>query len=215
MTEQLIMSISGVRGIVGENLTDSIAADYGRAFGMFLKNKYAAKNQRLSVCPVRGTKISNGVCIGRDTRPSGEMLKSAVIEGLSSVGIDAIDLGVVSTPGVSVMVRQLCCAGGVIITASHNPAQYNGIKVLLDNGMAPPADAAGQIKQHFFDKRFTLVNSTNRGKVTSNDQTDDVHIAKVLAIINKKIITFRPMYLAGSINGKKLNDAFVYLIDIV
>jgi len=190
MTEQLIISISGVRGIVGENLTASIATDYGCAFGTFLKNKHGSQDRRLSIC------------IGRDTRPSGEMLKSAVIEGLSSVGIDAIDLGVVSTPGVSVMVRQLCCAGGVIITASHNPAQYNGIKVLLDNGMAPPADAAGQIKQHFFDKRFTLVNSTNRGKVTSNDQTDDVHIAKVLAIINKKIITAKRYKVAlDSVNG--------------
>ncbi len=198
MTEQLIMSISGVRGIVGENLTASVAADYGCAFGMFLKNlfarrmvdKHAAKNQRLSVC------------IGRDTRPSGEMLKSAVIEGLSSVGIDAIDLGVVSTPGVSVMVRQLCCAGGVIITASHNPAQYNGIKVLLDNGMAPPADAAGQIKQHFLDKHFSLVDSTHRGRVTSNDKTDEVHIARVLAIIDRKVITAKKYKVAlDSVNG--------------
>ena len=206
MDEQLIVSISGVRGIVGENLTASVAADYGCAFGTFLKDlsasrvedlparrmedKLATKNQRLSVC------------IGRDTRPSGEMLKFAVIEGLSSVGIDVIDLGVVSTPGVSVMVRQLRCAGGVIITASHNPAQYNGIKVLLDNGVAPPADAAGQIKHHFLDRHFTVVDSTHRGKVTSNGTTDAVHIARVLAIINKKAIAAKEFKIVlDSVNG--------------
>jgi len=115
MAEQLIISISGMRGIVGENLTDSIAAEYGSAFGTFLKNIHADKKGRLSLC------------IGMDTRPSGPMLKSAVTAGLCAVGIDVIDLGVVTTSGVGIMVRELECSGGVIITASHNPIQYNGI----------------------------------------------------------------------------------------
>jgi phosphomannomutase len=190
MAEQLIISISGVRGIVGENLTASIAADYGRAFGTFLKDKYSAPSQKLAVC------------IGRDTRPSGQMLQSAVTAGLSSVGIDVIDLGVVTTPGVSVMVRHLACAGGVVITASHNPSQYNGIKLLLDNGMAPPPDAAGRIRQCFFDKRFSLADSTRRGKVTSNEQTDAIHITRVLAIVDKKTIASKKFKVVlDSING--------------
>ncbi|NIO39392.1 MAG: phosphoglucosamine mutase, partial [Burkholderiales bacterium] len=69
------------------------------------------------------------VCIGRDSRPSGEMLKSAVTAGLCAAGIDVIDLGVVTTPGVGVMVKELACAGGVVITASHNPVAYNGVKL--------------------------------------------------------------------------------------
>lgn len=136
MSEKLIMSISGVRGIVGENLTASIAADYGCAFGTFLKDKYAAENRKLSVC------------IGRDSRPSGPILTSAVTTGLCAGGIDVIDLGVVSTPGVGVMVKHLRCSGGVVITASHNPAPYNGIKLLLDNGIAPrltPQPKSGSI----------------------------------------------------------------------
>jgi len=166
MPEQLIVSISGMRGIVGENLTASTAADYGRAFGTFLKSsKLKTQNSKL---------IS--VCIGRDSRSSGPMLASAVASGLCAVGIDVIDVGLVPTPTAGVMVTHLGCAGGVIITASHNPVQYNGIKLLLGNAMAPPPDAAGQIKQLFLDKRFDSVDSTRCGKIAPNEQADAVHI---------------------------------------
>jgi len=190
MAEHLIISISGMRGIVGENLTSSVATDYGCAFGTFLRNKEADKEGKLSVC------------IGRDSRESGEMLSSAVAEGLCLVGIDVIDLGVVSTPGVGIMVRQLGCAGGVVITASHNPAQYNGIKLSLDNGIAPPVDAAEQVKRLFFGKRFSILDSTDIGNVTSNEQTDATHIAKVMAIVDKEAIAVRGFKVVlDSVNG--------------
>src|SRR4030042_1377808 len=98
MAEKLIISISGVRGIVGENLTASIASEYGCSFGTFLKNRIAGKNKKLSVC------------IGQDSRPSGQMLKSAVTAGLCAAGIDVVDLGLVTTPGVGIMVTELQCA---------------------------------------------------------------------------------------------------------
>ncbi len=189
MAEKLIISISGMRGIVGENLTASIAADYGRAFGTFLKdcNKGA---KRLSVC------------LGRDSRTSGQMLQSAVTEGLCSVGIDAIDLGIATTPGVGICVRELGCAGGMVITASHNPAQYNGIKLLLGNGIAPPVDKAEQIKRHLFDKCFTTTDSNKYGQVTANEQTDSIHITKVLAIVDKKTIATKKFKVVlDSVNG--------------
>ena len=179
-----------MRGIVGENLTASVAVEYGCAFGTFLKETSAGENEKLSVC------------IGRDSRPSGEMLKSAVTEGLCKVGADVIDLGVVTTPGVGIMVRELGCSGGVVVTASHNPAQYNGIKLLLGNGIAPPTDAAEQIKQYFLDKRFALVDSANCGQVTSNDQTDATHIARVLGIVDKEVISARKFTVVlDSVNG--------------
>jgi len=192
MPEQLIISISGMRGIVGENLTGSVAADYGRAFGTFLKSsKLKTQNSKL---------IS--VCIGRDSRSSGPMLASAVAEGLCAVGIDVIDLGLVPTPTAGVMVTHLGCAGGVIITASHNPVQYNGIKLLLGNAMAPPPDAAGQIKQLFMDKRFDSVDSTRGGKIASNDRADATHIEKVLAILDKEAIAARGFKVVlDSVNG--------------
>ena len=190
MAEQLIISISGVRGIVGVNLTASIAAEYGSAFGTFLKDTCAGEGEALSVC------------IGHDSRPSGQMLKSAVTAGLCAAGIDVVDLGLVTTPGVSVMVTQLGCSGGVMITASHNPIQYNGIKLLLGNGIAPPADKARQIRQCFLDKRFTLADSPNCGKVTSNQQTDASHIAKVLAVIDREAIAGRKFKaVLDSVNG--------------
>ena len=190
MAEQLIVSISGLRGIVGENLTASVAEEYGCAFGTFLKNRRAGKKEKLSVC------------IGRDSRPSGEMLKSAVTEGLCKVGVDVIDLGLVTTPGVGIMARELGCSGGVVVTASHNPAQYNGIKLLLDNGIAPPSDEADQIRQCFFNKQFALAYSNDCGRVDFNEKTDTVHIAKVLAIVDKKAISDKKYNVVlDSING--------------
>ena len=152
MGEQLIISVSGMRGIVGGNLTPSIAAEYGCAFGSFLKDSGAGKGSKASVC------------LGRDSRTSGQMLKSAVAAGLCATGIDVVDLGIVTTAGVGIMVKERGSAGGVVITASHNPVQYNGIKLLLDNGAAPPADTAEQIKQNFLDKRFRLASSSGCGK---------------------------------------------------
>jgi phosphomannomutase len=190
MAEQLIITISGMRGIVGENLTAAIAVEYGCAFGTFLRNKYHGKKDKLSVC------------IGQDSRPSGQILKSAVAAGLSLLGIDVIDLGIVTTPGVGIMVRHLGCSGGVVITASHNPMQYNGIKLLLDNGVAPPPQDAERIEQYFLGKHFDLIDAAHCGKITADEQTDAVHIDKVLAIVDKDAVRAKNFKVAlDSVNG--------------
>ncbi|MHC4999618.1 MAG: phosphoglucosamine mutase, partial [Planctomycetota bacterium] len=132
MSQELIISISGMRGLVGENFFPETASGYGSAFGTFLKKRHTGE-ERLSVA------------IGRDSRPSGQMIFSAVAAGLAAVGIDVVDLGICSTPAVGVMLRHLNCAGGIVITASHNPTPYNGIKLLLENGIAPPKEMAEQI----------------------------------------------------------------------
>ncbi len=183
MAEQLIISVSGMRGIVGANLTASIALEYGCAFGSYLKDKFT--NPNLSVC------------IGMDSRPSGQMLKSAVTAGLAAVGVDVIDLGLVTTPCVGISLRELGCCGGVVITASHNGVEYNGIKLLLDEGIAPPPEAAEQIKRYFFDKKFSYADQLHIGKVTSDNQADGRHLSKVMAIVDKDLIA-----------GKKFNVAF-------
>jgi phosphomannomutase len=100
------------------------------------------------------------------------------------------------------MVRELQCNGGVIITASHNPIQYNGIKLLLGNGVAPPAEEAEQIRQYFFDKHFALVDSLSHGKITSNEQTDATHIDKVLTIVDEEAIAAKKFKVVlDSVNG--------------
>lgn len=190
MSEQLIISISGMRGIVGENLTGFIVAEYGCAFGSFLKDRNGGKRGKVSVC------------VGRDSRPSGAMLQSAVTGGLCAVGVDVIDLGIVTTPGVGIMVRHLGCNGGIVITASHNPIQYNGVKLLLDNGVAPPPEQAEQIRHRYFDKHFTFADSPHCGQVTPNEQTDEIHIDKILSIIDKKKIAAKKFKVVlDSING--------------
>ena len=90
-----------MRGIIGVNLNPAIASEYGCAFGAFLKRS-KAESKKLTVA------------IGTDSRPSGAMLKAAVTAGLCSVGIDVIDLGLVTTPGVSIMTSHLSCAGAGI-----------------------------------------------------------------------------------------------------
>jgi phosphomannomutase len=188
MAEKLIISVSGMRGIAGENLTASIAYDYGCAFGTYLKERQAGCVKK--------------VCIGMDSRPSGQMLKNAFTAGLCKVGFDVIDLGVVTTPGVGVFLIKLGCAGGVVITASHNPVQYNGIKLLLDNGIAPPPDVAERIKKCFFDKKFVFADAKDHGNVTYSNQTDAIHIEKVLAIVDKELIAAKKFKVVlDSVNG--------------
>lgn len=190
MTQELIISVSGVRGIVGENLTPTIAVEYGCAFGSFLKSAAGANDRRLSVC------------IGRDSRVSGSMLSCAVAAGLCAVGVDVVDLGLVTTPCVGIMLRRLHCDGGVIITASHNPLPYNGIKLLLAHGMAPPPETAAEIRKRFMEKRFSPVSSLACGKVSTNEDTDRVHIDKVLAVVEAQQMARRKYNIVlDSVNG--------------
>jgi len=195
MTELLIISVSGMRGIVGETLTEKVAVEYGCAFGAFLKDSRLASQ-------VTGQENRLSVCIGRDSRPSGPMLVSAVAEGLCSAGIDVVDLGIVTTPGVGIALRDLGCAGGVVITASHNPAPYNGIKLLDSNGTAPPLESAESIKKYFLERNFALVDMSDRGIITRSERTDFTHIARVLAIIDKKTISEKAFKVVlDSVNG--------------
>ncbi len=199
MAQELIISISGMRGIIGENLTPAIAAEYAAAFGTYLKNTAGGKGL--------------SVCVGRDSRPSGQMITSAVSAGLMSVGIRVIELGIVTTPGVGVMVVNLGSAGGIIITASHNPIEYNGIKLLLGDGIAPPADVATKIRQIYFDKKISYSDSPSCGKFELCENTDPVHIEKVLGIVEPEKIKDKCFKVvldsvngAGGRAGKKLLD---------
>ncbi len=190
MAEDLIVSVSGMRGRVGENLTPVVAAEYGSAFGTFLRDNIDTGGRPFTVC------------IGRDSRVSGPMLMSAVTAGLCAVGINVIDLGLVPTPSVGIMVRHLGCEGGIIITASHNPIPYNGIKLLLSNGMAPPPATANEIRRTYWDRHFHFVSSDRCGKVTYNTETERVHVEKVLAIVDaQRIASKKYKVVLDSVNG--------------
>jgi phosphomannomutase len=115
MQEPLKVSYSGVRGIWGQSLTRDVAVRFASAFAQFL--------QRRCERPL--------VVLGKDTRPSGKELKEAVLSGLGAIACQVADLGVVPSPTVQVMMGHLGADGGIIITASHNPPEWNGFKFLI------------------------------------------------------------------------------------
>ena len=189
MSQELIISISGMRGLIGENLFPEIASGYGSAFGTFLKKRHVSR-EKLSVA------------IGRDSRPSGPMIFSAVAGGLAAVGVDVVDLGICSTPAVGVMLRHLDCAGGIVITASHNPTPYNGIKLLLENGIAPPKEMAEQIIQSYHQKEVSFVDALACGSLNSDVRANQIHLDKVLAIVDKDKIALKHFKVVlDSVNG--------------
>lgn len=188
MTTPLIISVSGIRGIVGQSLGPNQACDFGMAFGSFLK-------QQNPDTPVK-------IIIGRDSRPSGPMVAAAVSAGLMATGCQPVDLGIVTTPGAALMVRYLKCAGGIVITASHNPVQYNGIKFLRHDGIAFPADHAKEIHQLFYKKEFNLQNAQNVASGSTNSKTHAVHIDTVLQLCDKTLIASKRFRVVlDSING--------------
>src|SRR3954464_12104237 len=129
----LIVSVSGVRGIVGSELTADITTRYAAALGTALK----------------GT-----IAIGRDSRPSGAMLRYAALAGLTGVGCRGQDLGIVPTPTCGFLVRELSCAAGLMITASHNPAPYNGLKLFGPDGAVLSAPEGARIQRIFEEGQF-------------------------------------------------------------
>ncbi|PWF99462.1 phosphoglucosamine mutase [Levilactobacillus bambusae] len=112
----------GVRGVANEGLTPELAFKVGR-MGGYVLTQHAADHTK-----------QPQVLVARDTRVSGQMLESALIAGLLSVGIEVLRLGVITTPAVAYLVRTQGAAAGVMITASHNPVEYNGIKYFGDDG---------------------------------------------------------------------------------
>ncbi len=176
-----MVGVSGVRGIVGESLTDEVAEQFGRAFATML--------------PAGAT-----VALGWDTRPSGPMIRDAVIAGLNAGGVNVVDLGIVSTPGVAMMIKHLSAGGGIVITASHNPAPYNGIKFMTPDGLNLPADQAERLKNIWQSGKFTT--SETSGTITQNDQTHSIHIEAVCGIIDVKAVAGRKFKVVlDSING--------------
>ena len=120
----IIKSISGIRGTIGgkqnENLTPIDAVKYAASFGVYLKNKYPDKKIK--------------IVIGRDARISGKMIQGLVQNTLIALGIDCLDIGLSTTPTVELAVQNENAFGGIVITASHNPKNWNALKLLNNRG---------------------------------------------------------------------------------
>ncbi len=166
----LIKSISGIRGTIGgapsENLTPLDAVKFAAAYGTWLKNQ---KNQP-----------TYKVVIGRDARISGSMIQQLVANTLVGLGIDVIDLGLSTTPTVEVAVPLENADGGIILTASHNPKQWNALKLLNEKGEFLNAEEGQLILENAENENFNFAEVDNLGEIFKNNTYIDVHIEKVL-----------------------------------
>src|SRR6185437_11666445 len=169
MTDTLMVGVSGVRGIVGKDLTADVVTQWARGFGLWLREGTSAGG------PGPGT----SVVIGRDARTSGPMFAAAVTAGLTSVGCDVIDIGLVPTPTVQLAVEHHRAGGGIAITASHNPLEWNALKVIGPDGIfLDGMDGARVRKRGGKDGG----GGGRRRKVTTNDGAVERHLDDVLKL---------------------------------
>lgn len=180
----LIKSISGIRGTiggkVGYNLTPVDAVKFASAYGTFLKN--TLNKEKLVVV------------IGRDARISGPMIHNLVTNTLVGLGINVIDLGLSTTPTVEVAVPLEKADGGIILTASHNPKQWNALKLLNAKGEFLSGDDGAKILQIAEAEAFDFVDVDSLGTITENDAYMDIHIDEVLKL---------PLVDADTVSKKK------------
>ena len=166
----LIKSISGIRGTIGgrpgDNLTPIDAVKFAAAYGIWLKDY--SKKEALKVV------------IGRDARLSGEMIQNLVVSTLVGLGIDVIDLDLSTTPTVEIAVPEEKADGGIILTASHNPKQWNALKLLNEKGEFLDAAQGAKILEIAEKEQFDFADVDDLGSVTKNDAYIDIHIDEVL-----------------------------------
>ena len=163
-TNELIVSVSGIRGIIGAGLAPATALAFAQSLGTYLKG--------------------GRVVLSRDSRPSGMMMRHAVIAGLASCGCEIHDLGIAPTPTVGIAVRKLAAAGGIQITASHNPAPWNGLKLFGSDGAVLTAAKGKDIKHLFDASAFVLVLHDRLGIVSENQRPNDWHRERVLELVD-------------------------------
>lgn len=166
----LIKSISGIRGTIGgqpgDNLTPIDAVKFAAAYGTWLKGY--SKNEKLKVV------------IGRDARLSGEMIQNLVVSTLTGLGIDVIDLDLSTTPTVEIAVPMENAHGGIILTASHNPKQWNALKLLNEKGEFLDAAQGAVILKLAKKEEFNFSEVDDLGTIVRNDAYIDIHIDEVL-----------------------------------
>ena len=177
-----MISLSGIRGIVGQSIDAETVGDFAAAFGTCLGGRK--------------------VIIGRDSRTSGAEFCDAAADMLMRCGCPVVNLGVVTTPGTALMVRRHQAAGGVVITASHNPGDWNGLKFLTPEGLAPPLEQARRIWSVRDARDFKFVPAEQVGSVIEDPTTHDKHVAAVRGIVDPSRIAGRKLRVVlDSVNG--------------
>lgn len=164
----LIKSISGIRGTIGGKAGDALTpldiAKFSLAFGTILKQKQAKK-----------------IVVGRDARLSGEMVYHIVVGNLTGLGLDVVDIGLATTPTVEMAVKAEHADGGIIITASHNPKQWNALKLLNSEGEFISAAVGQEVLKKAASAKFDFADVDKLGQLTQKDYLD-YHIQQILEL---------------------------------
>lgn len=159
---KLMISVSGVRGIVGEGFTPEVAMNFAQAFGTYVK--------------------SGKVVVGRDSRVTGDLLNHAVCAGLMSVGCDIIDICVCPTPTTQLAVENLHVDGGIMITASHNPIMWNGLKLMGPDGLFLDAEQGQRLLKISQDKNYPFAAWDKIGVAVPYAKAIEEHIEAILRL---------------------------------
>jgi len=190
----LKISISGVRGVIGESLTPTLLTRFAQAFGTYIR--------------------ARTIVIGRDPRTSGEMVKQAVIAGLLSSGCRILDIGVCPVPTIQLVVRQQRAHGGIAITASHNPAEWNALKFIGRNGFFLTAAQARELLDIYHQGEYTRTAGADMREVAEFSGAIDLHIQTILKSLGplpaggKKLrVVLDACNGAGSIVGPRLLES--------
>jgi phosphomannomutase len=190
----LKISISGVRGVIGKSLTPTLLTRFAQAFG---------------------THTGSGtIVVGRDPRTSGEMVKHAVIAGILSSGGRVLDIGVCPVPTVQMQVRRRKANGGIAITASHNPAEWNALKFIGSNGLFLDGGQARELLDIYHQGEYTKVSGEEIRSVEEVEGAGDAHIKAIIDALGPLPANKRKLRVvidscngAGSIVGPKLLEA--------
>jgi phosphomannomutase len=189
-----IISVSGLRGIIGESLTPDLALRFAAAFA--------------------GSLPPGPVVVTRDGRGSGRMLSEAICAGLCAVGRSVLQAGIAATPTTGVLVRQLSAVGGIQITASHNPSPYNGLKLFQAAGQVVDAATGDAVAQRYRRGDICWTDHSRLGTIAQVEDTVSRHAELVLALVDVNGIRARRFRVlldanggAGSLLGKRLLEA--------
>ena len=168
----LIKSISGIRGTIGgqagEGLNPLDIVKFTSAYATLIRKTTTVK--------------SNKIVVGRDARISGEMVKNVVCGTLMGMGFDVVNIGLASTPTTELAVTMEGACGGIILTASHNPRQWNALKLLNEHGEFLNAAEGNEVLRIAAAEEFTFADIDNLGKYTENNTYNQRHIDSVLAL---------------------------------
>lgn len=162
-----LFGTSGIRGKIGSEVTCELALNVGKALAYYLGN-------------------SGTVVLGYDTRTTNKMLDEAITAGLLESGVDVVKIGMVPTPLVGYATEKLDADAGVMLTASHNPSQYNGIKLWNKNGMAYTSAQESEIEKIYFEKSYISVSWDKVGKLSYNEEIKGQYVDDLVAMVDIK-----------------------------